>query len=303
MKRGMIKFFLLACLILIFQQLFSCDICGCSSGSYFLGPVPIYSKHFIGFRYSNRSFNTVLKTDANQFSKDFYQTTELWGGLKIKNKFQVLAFIPYNINHSTTDDGARMNKGFGDMTIIGNYDLFENKSLTKDTLTVGQQLWFGFGVKIPTGYYKVDTSELVSSANSQAGTGSFDFLLTASYNLIINDWGLSSNMDYKINQSASDFKFGNRFSASAFTFRSFHLKNNTFSPNIGLLYENLNPNELAKAKIENTGGYALLGSVGLETRFDKITIGFNAQIPLLENISDGQTKINLRGMLHLTYAF
>jgi len=297
------KIALVILLTISVQQLFACDICGCSSGNYFLGPIPQFNKHFIGIRYSFRSFNTVLKDDNSQFSKDFYQTTELWGGFKIKNKFQVLAFIPFNINRSITDDGVRTNKGFGDVTVIGNYNLFDKISLNKDTMTVGQQLWIGAGIKLPTGNFSVDTTELVSSANSQAGTGSLDFLLSASYSLVIDDWGLTSNVSYKINQAASDFRFGNRFTATAFVFRSFQFRKNSFSPNIGLLYENLNPNELAKAKIASTGGSDLLGAVGLETSFDKITIGFSAQLPLTSNISDGQTKINMRGMVHLTYAF
>lgn len=303
MKTQTLTTILLACFILTVQQLFACDICGSSSGNYFLGPTPQFNKHFIGLRYSFRSFNTVTNNDDSQFSHDFYQTTELWGGFKIKKKFQVLAFVPFNINNSNTDDGIRTNKGFGDITLIGNYNVFEKKSLTKDSLTVGQQLWFGVGVKLPTGKFSPDASELTPSANRQIGTGSLDFLISAAYSIVISNWGLTSNLNYKINQSASDFKFGNRFTATAFTFRSFQLKKTSLSPNIGLLYENLNPNELAKTKIESTDGYAFLGAVGLETRFDKITIGFNAQLPLAENISDGQTKINLRGMFHLTYAF
>jgi len=284
-------------------QLFACDICGCSSGNFFLGPMPQFNKHFIGLRYSFRSFNTMLQTDNSQFSKDFYQTTELWGGFKIKNNFQVLGFIPYNFNHSTTDDGAKTNNGIGEITLIGNYNLFNKIDLNKDTLSTGQQLWIGAGIKLPTGPFSVDTTELVSSANSQTGTGSIDFLLTATYSLFVDDWGLNSNINYKINQTASNFKFGNRFTATVFAFRSFHLKNETFSPNIGLIYENLNPNKLSKTEIESTGGNDLLGAIGLEMRFDSITIGLNVQHPLAENISDGQTKNKLRGMLHLTYTF
>ena len=285
------------------QQLFACDICGCSSGNYFLGPTPQFNKHFIGLRYSFRSFNTVLKNDDSQFSKDFYQTAELWGGFKIKKKFQVLTFVPFNSNHSITDDGEKKNNGFGDITVIGSYKLFDKIILNKDTQTVSQQLWIGGGVKLPTAEFSLDTSELVSSANSQAGTGSLDFLINAAYTLVIDNWGFTSDINYKINQSASGFRFGNRFTATIFAFRSFQLKKNSLSPNIGLLYEKLNPNELDKSKIENTGGNDLLASIGLEARFKKVMLGFNAQLPLVQNISDSQTRINMMGMLHLTYVF
>ena len=297
------KLLILILLTISLQNAFSCDICGCSSGNYFIGPFPQFNKYFLGMRYSFRSFNTVLNSDNNQFSNDFYQTVELWGGLRLNKKWQLFMFAPYNINQSVSDEGKKQNNGLGDMTLIGNYNLFDKKYLTKDTQTVSQQLWIGAGVKLPTGKFSIDTSELVSSANSQSGTGSFDFLITATYTLVIEDWGLTSNIIYKINQTSSDFKFGNRFTATAFTFRAFQFKKYTLSPNIGLLYENLNPNELDKTKIASTGGSDLLAAIGLETRIDQFTIGFNAKLPLMQNISDSQTKIKLNGMVHLTYAF
>lgn len=265
--------------------------------------MPQFSKHFVGIRYSVRSFRTVLNEDKSQFSNDLFRTTELWGGFRIKRKFQLMAFVPYNVNYSNTDDGVRANRGMGDVTSIVSYKLIDNKSVTKDTLSIAQQLWIGGGIKVPTGKFAVDTSEIVSSANNQAGTGSYDFLITAAYNLVKDNKGLVANVNYKINQSASDFKFGNRFTAAAFVFRSFRKNKNSISPNLGMLYENLSANKLSDEKIIHTGGYALLAAAGVEIKFDKINFGFNAQLPLASDMSDNQTKVNWRGMLHVSYAF
>ncbi|MEI7523277.1 MAG: hypothetical protein WCJ95_03060 [Mariniphaga sp.] len=303
MKTYLLKIAFLVVFSLLLKTLLACDICGCSSGNYFLGPSPQFNKYFIGTRYSFRSFSTVLKSDNKQFSKDFYQTAELWGGIKIKQRFQVLVFLPYNVNHSKSDDGNRLNQGLGDLTLIGNYSILDKLSLTKESNAISQQLWLGFGVKLPTGLYAIDQSEVVSSANSQPGTGSIDYLVTTSYNLVIENWGIASNLNYKINQSAASFHFGNRFSATAFAFRTIPFKSNSISPTIGLLYENLQQSELAKLKIESTGGNALLVAAGLESKFKNTSIGINAQLPIDQNISDLQTKIKLRGMVHLTFAF
>jgi hypothetical protein len=303
MKSYILKIALFLLISLTLKNLVACDICGCSTGNYFLGPTPQFKSYFIGTRYSFRSFNTVLKTDNEQYSKDFYQTAEIWSGLKINQRFQALVFIPYNINYSKTDDGNKLHEGLGDLTLIGNYSILDKVSLTKENAAVSQQLYVGLGVKVPTGQYSLNMAEVVSSANSQPGTGSLDFLLSTSYNLTINNWGIASNLNYKINQSASDFRFGNRFSAMAFGFRTYQVKKNSFSPTIGLLVENMQPLELAKVKVMNTGGNAFLGAVGIETRFKNLSIGVNAQLPIEQNISDLQTKINLRGMVHLTYAF
>jgi hypothetical protein len=285
------------------QSSLACDICGCSTGNYFLGPTPQFNNHFIGLRYSFRSFNTVLKADNTQFSNDFYQTTELWGGYRIKPWFQVLAFVPFNSNASVSDDGKRTKSGLGDITLLGNFKVFNNNSWLRDTLSVRQQLWLGGGVKLPSGKFSIDTAEVVSSANSQLGTGSFDFIVMGSYDLQIENWGLTSNVSYKINQSASAYKFGDRFSAGLFAFRTFYSKKMTFSPNLGLLYENLSPNKMNEKKVDSTGGNDLLGVVGIENRFDKVIIGLNVQLPLMNNISDNQTTIKMRAMAHITYVF
>jgi hypothetical protein len=128
-------------------------------------------------------------------------------------------------------------------------------------------------------------------------------LLISSYNIVIDDWGLATNANYKVNSKASGFKFGNRFTTAIFAFRSFSCESKSFSPNIGMLYENLGSNEFENFKIEGSEGYSLLGAAGLEFKFDKINFGFNAQLPVSSNLSDGQTKVNWRGMIHLTYAF
>lgn len=299
-----IKIFLLTVLcIFIAESLSACDVCGCSTGNYFIGPFPQFNKHFVGMRYSFRSFNTVLNSDNTQFSKDYYQTTELLLGTQIGRKWQLLMFVPFNVNRSVSDDGIKQNNGLSDITLMGNYNLFNKIKLAGDTEAVQHQLWIGGGIKLPTGYFLPDTSDLIPSANSQPGTGSFDFLLISSYALKIKNWGFTSNATYKINQAASHFKFGNRFAATAFISRSFHYKAITFNPNVGLLYENLGVNTLNNEEIDGSGGSALLSAVGIEMRIKSIAIGGNIQLPLITNLSEGQTNIKSRGMIQLSYVF
>jgi hypothetical protein len=299
MKKGFI-----AIIFTLFLKIsLACDICGCSSGNYFVGPFPLFHKHFAGVRYTFRTFHSVVKNDVSQFSRDFYQTAEIWGGWNIGNKWQLLTFLPYNINRQASDDGVMKSSAVGDITVLANYNLLGNKMMDKNEHRMSQQLWIGAGLKLPTGKFSADPDDFIPSANNQTGTGSVDLLLSSMYVVRLSNWGITSNVNYKINQDAHNYQFGNRFNASAFVYRSIATPKVTLNPNAGLLYENLQPNKLKNIKVNDTGGNALLSSAGLEVNFNKIAIGANAQLPISQNLSNGQTTARIRGMFHITYAF
>lgn len=290
-------------LLLTIRSAFACDLCGCNSGNYFIGPLPQFTYHFASMRYIFQPYNTTLRSDNSQFSNDQYQTTELMLGTRIKSNWQLLAFIPYNESRLESDDGINQHHGMGDITINGNYNLMNRLTLNKDTNTIDQQLWIGAGIKLPTGEFNVQESEIVSSANSQPGSGSLDFLLNALYTFQIKSWGLNANINYKINQSAEHFKFGNRFSPTVFLFRAFHLGLLTLNPNIGLLYELFGANWYNNEKVADTGGHTLFAGTGLEIQYKKLAIGCNVQLPVSSELSSGQTHALTRGMCHISLLF
>jgi hypothetical protein len=285
---------------------FACEICGCGTGSYYIGLLPQFHHHFFGMRYQFSSFKTVMKDDASQYSNDLFQTAELWGGWNIGKRWQLIAMLPYNIIQQSSDDGKVSRSGIGDALLMGNYKLLDISSATASKKLVQQQLWIGAGIKLASGKFIFDPTDeaLAAVANTQAGTASTDFLLNAMHNIAIGSFGINTSARYKINTTNSDrYAFGNRFAAGSLAYYSFAKSKTVITPNAGLLYEHSAANKLQNEKVEFTGGYLLGAAAGLEINIKSVTIGGNVQIPLVQDFADGQTKTKLKGMLHVAVSF
>ena len=283
----------------------ACDICGCGVNNYYIGILPQFNHKFIGLRYHYNSFNTRLTDDPAQFSKDFYQTAELWGGWNIGKTLQVLTLVPFNFNHQNSDEGTTNLKGLGDIVLLANYKLFDVSSVSSNNKIISQKIWIGGGLKLPTGKFDIEKNDpdVASIANGQLGSGSADVLLNAIYNVHINKFGISTTASYKMNSVNKDeYKFGNKLSGSSFIYYPITFSKTVISPNLGLLYEHTKGSELEGGKIDLTGGSIMQGSVGAEISFNKISVGFNTELPIAQNFAENQTKEKVKGMVHISVA-
>jgi hypothetical protein len=296
--------------IFIFAFTFSgahaCSICGCGGGNFYMGLLPNFNNKFIGIRYHYVQFHTQLANDLTQFSTNYYNTIELWGGWNIGKKWQVLAFVPYYYNKQADDDGITYKSGLGDITLMANYQLLHTKSMNKHNKSVEQILWFGGGIKLPTGTFKVnpnDSTTTLADINAQIGTGSTDFLLNALYNVRIGFFGVSTSVNYKIGTTNnSQYKFGNKLTASSIAYYRFRANGIAIMPNAGIMYEHTDVNLLNKETVQYTGSYAVSALAGVEVSFNKIAVGISAQAPFAQDFASGQTKMEFRGLAHVTFA-
>ncbi len=134
----------------------SCPICGCGGGNVYMGLLPDFKYQFIGLRFHTTQYHTQLINDPSQYSTNTYNTVELWGGVRLGKKIQLLAFVPYYMNKQADDDGTFYTHGLGDITVMGQYQVFKSSARVAARKTINQQLWIGGGIKLPTGPFNAD---------------------------------------------------------------------------------------------------------------------------------------------------
>ncbi len=168
-----------------------------------------------------------------------------------------------------------------------------------------QSLWVGGGIKLPTGKYNpVDKSNTTESANLfQLGTGSTDFTLNAMYDIRLQDAGISASGSYKINTiNKHDYSYGNKVSINIQAYYKIRILNIvTVAPNAGVLYEKGQKDTDKRFSVDISGGNLLMGTVGTEVTFSKISIGGNFQTPFSQNLANGIIKANDRAMIHISF--
>ncbi|WP_143307119.1 transporter [Chitinophaga vietnamensis] len=288
----------------------ACDICGCGVGSYYIGLLPDFKKRFIGLRYQYKTLRSHLGPGgATSYltTDETYQTAELWGGWNIGQRFRVLGFLPVNFNQKDNQGVRQHQSGLGDIAVIGYYRLLDKQHMLGNKLLV-HSLWLGAGVKLPTGRYEpaVKKENEDTPNNFQLGTGSTDFTLNAMYDIRLMDFGINTNLSYKINtNNRYDYQYGNKFTANVLAYYKIRLANKiSIAPNAGILYETAKKDTDGKTvTVDISGGYSVMATAGLEATIGRISIGGNFQPVLSQQLADMRVKAGNRGMAHVTYLF
>jgi Putative MetA-pathway of phenol degradation len=301
------KLFTILLLSIITGNTYACDICGCGVGSYYTGILPEFSKKIFGLRYRYNSLQTHINPGGSTSyltTLEKFNTIDVWAGWTISQKFRLMGYIPLNFNEKT-NQGTTINKtGIGDIGIQGFYRVFDIRGSSGKNY-IGQSLWMGAGIKLPTGNYQPSQKdETGQSANTfQLGTGSLDFTLNMMYDLRIQDFGINTTASYKINTVNKDeYQYGNKLSSTLQAYYKVRVKKKfTIAPNAGLAYETAAKDHDGKLVADVSGGNILLAIAGAEFTTGKIAIGGNLQSPLSQHLAKGSVKANNRMMIHISF--
>ncbi len=308
------KVFMAITILLLAYNANACSICGCGGGNLYLGMYPSFDSKFIGIRHSHSDYKTILKNDNSQYSSNTYNAYEIWSGFNLTKKWQVFTFIPYQFNRQVSDDGQSTTSGLGDITVLTNYQVLNSHDIIDNKRKIIHQLWIGGGIKLNTGSFNIDPRDpntTLADVNSQMGTGSIDFILNARDVYQVENWGLATNVNYKINtQNNQGYQFGNKFTINSINYYNFNNKNTVFTPNIGIQFENIAGNKQDGSLINlnegldngsyHTGGHSFNIIGGVELSVKNVSVGINLQAPISQEFAATQTNLNWKGVLHFT---
>jgi len=284
------KLIIVAVAVVAAANSMACDVCGCSLGGNYFGILPLYSKNFVGLRWSQARFHSYIYPTANipaQHSDDTYSKMELWARYYAGKRVQLFAFVPYVYNNMNGTDQVVQASGLGDMNLVANYVLLNNAEEKGDWK---HSLIAGGGIKLPTGKFSMMDKGKIINRNFQMGTGSVDFNLNAVYTIRYKKAGLNVESGYKINtRNSNDYLFGNqyRFSSQLFFWQTAGPL--SLLPHAGAYYENAATHRDGDIIQVNTGGSAILGSAGLDVYVGPVTVGVNFQKPMVQHYNSDET--------------
>lgn len=301
------RLFVIISFIIIQNSLYACDICGCGVGNYYIGILPTFKKNMIGARYQSSVLYSHLKPDRS-FSylttKERFHIAEVWGAFNVGKKVRIMGMIPWNFI-DRYQGGKHTNKsGMGDMAFLGHYQIMQKRK-QYGTKIHAHALWLGSGLKLPTGKYEVEEKNVRDNIQNtfQLGSGSVDLMLNLMHDYRIMDFGMNTNLTYKINGSNKDqYRYGNKLTVNTQLYYKIRSKKGlSMAPNTGIIFEASKKDCNKLQEVDISGGKSLLGTIGLESNIGNISWGANWQKPLYQNLALGSVEGRNRVMIHLSF--
>ena len=266
----------------------ACDICGLGTSNY--NPILFtqLSKNYLSINYLHRLYHIQGSDGLN---KEYFNTILVSGQYSITNKLQLVAMVPYQVNKQKNAKAINDLRGLGDITLMGNYRLWNHEGISKT-----HSLVVGAGVKLPTGKYKAVKSAAIEEQNFQLGTGSIDYLVNGTYRLNVHQWSFSAVGSYKYNTAnKQDYRYGDVLTAGATALYRKEFKNFSLAPFVQLMNEKQMMDANDHLLRAHSGGNALYTGGGFDLSTSRFGAGVNYQFAAKQNLFGGE--INARPRL------
>ncbi len=277
--------------------------CCCTSAGANYSVLPNLNKQVIGLRYAYSNYSTttstththmmggkeMVMTDLGKQGTQSMNTLELFGRFNLYKGLQLSVFVPVHILEEKADGETQRASGLGDMSFLLQYNLLNAAKC--DGKKTKHQLRLGAGAKLPSGEFKLNSSDAFTSA-LQLGTGSVDFLTNAVYTFRFKKFGFNTSAAYKINTTnPQGYRFGNKVQAGTNFFFVLDVKEIKLMPSVGFNYEHQFKNTNQKILLDYTGGDYLNASVGFDVYYKQFAFSSSVSPAVMNHLNwTGENK-------------
>ena len=300
----MMRAILIALMLLASFANVNSQACCCSSGSSNYTILPNLDSHLVGIRYSYASYDAIAYPVMNmvmsgeqmsmmgpgQAAVERMNTLEVFGRFKLPRRFQLSVFLPVHILSESYSGSFTRSAGLGDASILLQYAVIDPAKCTGKK--VKHQLKLGFGVKAPTGQFKMDAQGM-SSPDLELGTGSVDFLMSGIYTLRYKKFGFNALASYKKDLvNKQQLRFGDKFRTGINPFYVLpEIKKVTITPNAGINFDHVFSNVYEKQLLTYTGGNYISASAGVEVFYKHFAFSTSISPMLMSYLNWGGEPI------------
>lgn len=272
--------------------------CCCNSGSSNYSILPNLDNHLVGIHYSYASYNSTVYPTMNmvmsgeqmsmmgpgQAAIERMNTLEIFGRFKLPYRFQLSVFLPMHVLSETYTGSFQRSAGIGDASALLQYAVFDPNKCTGKP--VKHQLKFGFGVKAPTGQFKMN-ADGTTVTDLEMGTGSVDFLMNAVYTLSYRSFGANIISSYKKNLANKEqFQFGDKLREGINAYYKLpDIKGVYFTPTAGVNYDHVFFNVYQGQTLTYTGGDYISASAGMDIYYRHFVLSTSIS-PMLMSIDN-----------------
>lgn len=203
-------------------------------------------------------------------------------------KLALFGVLPFADRSLTAAGAEQSNSGIGDITFFGRYTLGQ-----RDGPACTLRLAGFAGMKAPTGEDDASDASGRLPGPLQPGTGAWDGFLGGVLSYQTLDFGVDTQLSYRVNGSANGFQAGDEIRLDG-SFqrrlwpRALTAKTRGFL--FGVLELNASyrdRNEVAGARDPDSGGTTLYVTPGLQYVTRKVIVEGAAQVPVAQNLNGG----------------
>jgi len=300
------QFFSCLLVILSFNLLQACDICGCGIGTASFGILPRFQGHFIGIRSQFRSFDSyhppLFADSESQTSKEKIFNLELWSRIAVGKRVQLYLNLPYQSIQKIEEGSSNIYSGMSDIAIMANYIAVNQTDESEYDLLQAFQL--GSGIKLPTGKRNIAEKDGYIIRNLQPGIGAFAIPFNAIYTIRKGKFGLHTEFNYQhFLKDKNGYQFGSRFQQSAGAFMMIRKGTFTMLPNVGMNYAFADRDSKKGVPYETSGGQTFSGRLGYDVYWRSLSLGLQGQLPIWQHNVNGNVKSKTQLQVTLLFNF